>query len=233
MAPVAIVCSQDAELYMILEHILGVDGYRTVLAASIEEAAERTRQASPAAVIVDCRPGGLPVAALCTQLKQDTTTGDVMLVALIAPGAEDQHIALLRAGADDSLMRPLVPARLLSSLRSQRTSRTSINVQGHQVLNFGDIEMRPDSFRARRGESDVQMGAIEFRLLRHLLENPRQVFSREQLIAAAWPSNIHVDTRTVDVHVSRLRRSLRKLAPGVSIRTVRSAGYMLENPSGS
>nr|WP_292333212.1 response regulator transcription factor [Mesorhizobium sp.] len=216
---------------MILEHILGVDGYRTVLAANTEEAAERTRQASPAAVILDCRPDGLPVATLCAQLKQDSATDDVMLVALIAPGAEDQHIALLKAGVDDSLVRPLVPARLLSSLRSPRTSRASSNVQSRQVLNFGDIELRPDSFRVRRGERDLQMGAIEFRLLRHLLEHPRQVFGREQLIAAAWPNNIHVDARTVDVHVSRLRKSLRKLAPGVSIRTVRSAGYMLEGTS--
>lgn len=233
MEPVAIICSQDAELYMILEYILGVDGYKTELAGNVEEAAERTRETFPAAVILDCRPGGLPVAALCAKLKQDPTTRAILLVALIAPGAEDQHIALLKAGVDDSLVRPLVPAKLLFSLRSKRTTVARSNVHGHHVLTFGDMEIRPDSFRVRRGESEMQLGAIEFRLLRHLLENPREVFSREDLIAIAWPNNIHVDTRTVDVHVSRLRKSLQKLGPGVSIRTVRSAGYMLDDTNSS
>ncbi|MBZ9994074.1 response regulator transcription factor [Mesorhizobium sp. BH1-1-4] len=228
----AIVCSQDAELYIILKYILDVDGYDTVLAGNVEEAAERTREPSAAAVILDCRPSGLPVARLCAQLKQDQTTRAIPVVALIAPGAEDQHIALLKAGVDDSLIRPLVPSKLLFSLRSKRSTGARSNVHAHHVLHFGDTQMRPDSFRVRRGESEVQLGAIEFRLLRHLLEQPRQVFSRADLIARAWPNNIYVDARTVDVHVSRLRKSLQKLGPGVSIRTVRSAGYMLDDTTG-
>ncbi len=233
MEPVGIICSQDAELYIILEYILRSDGYKTVLAGNIEEAAERTRETSPTAVILDCRPGGLPVATLAARLKQDPTTRAILLVALIAPGAEDQHITLLKAGVDDSLVRPLVPAKLLSSLRSNRTAAARGNIQGHHLLSFGELEMRSESFRARRGESEIQLGAIEFRLLRHLLENPGQIFSREDLIAVAWPNNIHVDTRTVDVHVSRLRKSLRQLGSSVIIRTVRSAGYKLDGTSGS
>src|SRR5439155_10538229 len=192
MEPVAIICSQDAELYIILEYILGVDGYKTLLAGNVEEAAERTTETSPAAIILDCRPGGLPVATLCARLKQEPTTRAILLVALIAPGAEDQHIALLKAGVDDSLVRPLVPAKLLASLRSKRTADARGNLHGHPVLNFGDMEMRSDSFRVRRGENEIQLGAIEFRLLRHLLENPGGIFSREDLIAVAWPNNIHV-----------------------------------------
>ncbi|UCI31998.1 response regulator transcription factor [Mesorhizobium sp. B4-1-4] len=229
MEPVAIVCSQDAELYIILEYILGGDGYKTVLAGNIHEAEERTREKSPAAVILDCRPGGLPVATLCARLKQDPATRAIVLLALIAPGAEDQHITLLKAGVDDSLVRPLVPAKLLASLQSDRRAGARSNVHSHHIPTLGDMEMRPDSFRVRRGEREIQLGAIEFRLLRHLLENQGQVFSRENLIAIAWPTNIHVDTRTVDVHVSRLRKSLLTLGSRVVIRTVRSAGYMLDD----
>ncbi len=233
MEPVAIICSQDAELYIILEYILGVDGYKTVLAGTVEEAVERTRETSPTAIILDCRSGGLPVATLCAQLKQDPTTRAIHLVALIAPGAEDQHIALLKAGVDDSLVRPLVPAKFLASLRSKRTADVRGNLRGHPVLNFGDLELRSESFRVRRDESEIQLGAIEFRLLRHLLENPGGVFSRENLIAIAWPDNIHVDARTVDVHVSRLRKLLLKLGLRSVIRTVRSAGYTLDDKNGS
>ncbi|KAA3452230.1 DNA-binding response regulator [Mesorhizobium sp. SARCC-RB16n] len=231
MEPVAIICSQDAELYIILDYILSLDGYKTVLAGNVEEAAERTRETSPAAIILDCRRGGLPVAALCDRLKQDPATRAVLTIALIAPGAEDQHIALLKAGVDDSLVRPLVPAKLIASLRSKRTAEARSNV-GHRVLIFGDMEMRSESFRVRRGESEIQLGAIEFRLLRHLLENPGGTFSREDLIAVAWPNNIHVSARTVDVHVSRLRKSLLRLSLGGVIRTVRSAGYMLDYKNG-
>ncbi|RVD57605.1 response regulator [Mesorhizobium sp. M2D.F.Ca.ET.185.01.1.1] len=229
MEPVAIICSQDAELYIILEYILGLDGYKTLLAGNIEEAAERARETSPVTVVLDCRPSGLPVARLCAQLKEDPTTRSILLVALIAPGAEDQHIQLLKAGVDDSLVRPLVPAKLLASLPSKRTTGARSNVHAHHVLSFGAMELRPDSLSARSGDREIQLGAIEFRLLRHLLENPRQVFSRQDLIAVAWPKNIHVDARTVDVHVSRLRKSLQKLRTGISIRTVRSAGYMLDD----
>ncbi|TGQ04835.1 MULTISPECIES: response regulator transcription factor [unclassified Mesorhizobium] len=233
MEPVAIICSQDAELYIILEYILGLEGYKALLAGNVEDAVERAREISPAVVILDCRPGGLPIATLCAQLKQEPTTRAALLVALIAPGAEDQHIELLKAGVDDSLVRPLVPAKLLASLRSKRTTGARSNIHGHHVLGFGNIELRPDSLRARSGDREFQLGAIEFRMLRHLLENPRQVFSRQDLIAIAWPKNIHVDDRTVDVHVSRLRKSLHKLRTGISIRTVRSAGYMLDDTDNS
>ncbi|RWC00351.1 MAG: response regulator [Mesorhizobium sp.] len=233
MEPVAIICSQDAELYIILEYILGLNGHKTLLAGNIEEAMERARETSPVTVVLDCRPNGLPVATLCAQLKEDPTTRAILLVALIAPGAEDQHIQLLKAGVDDSLVRPLVPAKLLASLRSRRATGARSNVHSHNILSFGAMELRPESLRVRHGEREMQLGTIEFRLLRHLLENPREVFSREDLIAIAWPNNIHVDTRTVDVHVSRLRKSLQKLGPGVSIRTVRSAGYMLDDTASS
>lgn len=235
MEPVAIICSQDAELYIVLEYILGVDGYRSVLAGNVEEAEERAKETLPVAVILDCRPGGLAVANLCVRLRQNPATRDILLLALVAPGAEDQHISLLKAGVDDSLVRPLVPAKLLASLRFNPRAGTRGKVGGHHILAFGDMELRRDSFRVRRGEREVQLGSIEFRLLRHLLENPGQVFSREDLIAIAWPNKIHVDWRTVDVHVSRLRKLLQRLGSDVAIRTVRSAGYMLDDakaPSG-
>ena len=232
MEPVAIICSQDAELYLILDYLLSVDGYRTALAGGVEEAIERIRETSPAAIILDCRPGGLPVAGLCERLKQDPANRAIFIIGLIAPGAEDQHVALLKAGVDDSLVRPLVPAKLIASLRSKRTSEARGSVR-HRVLTFGDLEMRSESFRVRRGESEVQLGAIEFRLLRHLFENPGGIFSREDLIAIAWPKNVHVSARTVDVHVSRLRKALLKLGLGSVIQTARSAGYMLDDKSNS
>jgi len=232
MEPVAIICSQDAELYIILDYILSVDGYRTALAGNVEEAIERTGEMSPAAIVLDCRRGGLPVAVLCERLKQDPANHAVLIIGLIAPGSEDQHIALLKAGVDDSLVRPLVPAKLIAALRSKRTLEARGRV-GHRVLTFGDVEMRSESFRVRHGENEIQLGAIEFRLLRHLFENPGAIFSREDLIAIAWPNNVHVSARTVDVHVSRLRKSLLTLGLGSVIRTARAAGYMLDDRNNS
>ena len=231
MEPVAIICSQDAELYLILDYILRADGYETVLAGSIEEAIERTTQTAPAAIVLDCRRGGLPVATLCERLKQNPANRAIAVIGLIAPGAEDQHVALLKAGVDDSLVRPLVPAKLIASLRSKR--RLEPRGRGRHVLTFGDVEMCTESFRVQRGAIEIQLGAIEFRLLWHLFENPGGIFSREDLIAVAWTNNVHVSARTVDVHMSRLRKSLRKLGLRGIIRTVRSGGYMLDDKNGS
>ena len=98
-----------------------------------------------------------------------------------------------------------------------------------EVLSSGDLTMDLARHQVRRGERQIQLGPTEFRLLRHFLEHPGRVFSREQLLDAAWGRDAYVEQRTVDVHIRRLRKALN--APGEKdpIRTVRSAGYAFED----
>lgn len=232
MKPIVVICSRDAELYLILEHILKVEGFDARLANDLEDAVLSATE-QPGAFIIDCQPQGLDALALLEKLKQETAVRNVPVVALIAPGAENQHVALLRAGIDDGLVRPLVPATLVSSLRShiQQPRRTALP-DGANRLVFGSLEMRPESFRVRRNDKEVYLRTIEFRIFRYLIENRGRVFSREELIAAVWPNNVHVSARTVDVHISRLRAALRGIGCRDLIRTERSGGYRIDDETG-
>ena len=229
MKPKIVICSHDAEFYLVLSHILKVDGFSSALASDVDEMVELAAETPVDAWVMDCRPHN-HMADVCSRLRQDPRISTLPVVALIAPGAEDQHIGLLKSGIDESFIRPLAPAKLLDYLHTrlgtgrQFGSRT----QSAMSLNYGDIEMQIDTHHVRCKGTEVSLGPIEFKLLRHMLEHPGKVFSRDELIGAAWPGNIYVGPRTVDVHISRLRTSIKQSAHTNPIRTVRLGGYALE-----
>lgn len=226
--PLVAICSQDAEIYLFLHHILDVDGFASTLASTDEEMLDLAGTATVRAWILDCHfDNGM--AANCVRLRQDPRTGRLPIVAMIAPDAQDQHIALLKAGIDECFVRPTAPAKLLTYLRSRLGSPA--RSEAGLALSYGAIEMELDTYHVRCSGEDVVLGPIEFKLLRHMLENPERVLSRDELIRTAWPRNVFVGPRTVDVHISRLRRSFRQVSRADMIRTVRLGGYALEDLS--
>ncbi|OHV74294.1 response regulator transcription factor [Ensifer sp. LCM 4579] len=232
MNPLVLICSQDVELYLFLSHILGVDGFTSEPAGDVKEALAFADERELQAVVLDCAPTNPTGSTICARLKGEPRTGGLPVIALIAPGAEDQHLDLLKAGIDESFVRPIAPARLLECLRTKLAlpKPGSNGIKNGSWLCCGGLEMKLDAHRVRGNGHDIHLGPIEFNLLRHLLEAPGKVFSRDELIDAAWPDNIHIGARTVDVHISRIRKALKTTSPGSVIRTVRSAGYSLENP---
>lgn len=231
MKPLIAICSLDAEFYLVLSHILAVDGFTSSLASNVDELIEMAAEKPVHGCVLDCRPGSR-MADTCSRLRQDARTCALPVVALIAPGAETQHIALLKAGIDESFVRPLAPAKLLDFLHSKlATERLSgLRTEGGLLLSYGDIEMHIDTHHVRCNGREILLGPIEYKLLRHMLQHPEKVLSRDELIEAAWPGNVYVGQRTVDVHVSRLRKSLRQSSRDDVIRTVRLGGYALECP---
>lgn len=229
MKPLIVICSHDAEFYLVLSHILAVDGFTSALASNADEMFELAADTPVQACVLDCRPDNR-MADICIRLRQDVRTSALPVVALIAAGAEGQHLALLKSGINESFMRPLAPPKLLDYLHSKlATGRQSgIRTPAAMSLNYGDVEMKIDSHHVRCNGREILLGPIEFRLLRHMLENPEKVLSRDELIAVAWPDNVYVGPRTVDVHISRLRKSLKHSSHGDIIRTVRLGGYALE-----
>jgi two-component system phosphate regulon response regulator PhoB len=232
MKPLIVICSHDAEFYLVLSHILAVDGFASALASNVDEMLDLATEMPIHALVLDCRPDN-KMAESCSRLRQDARTSALPVVALIAPGAETQHIALLKAGIDESLVRPLAPAKLLAYLHSRLgTGRQSGPRPDRAMsLSYGDIEMQIDTHHVRCNGKEILLGPIEFKLLRHMLENPEKVLSRDELIEAAWPGNVYVGPRTVDVHISRLRKSLGQSSHRDTIRTVRLGGYALESQS--
>jgi two-component system phosphate regulon response regulator PhoB len=232
MKPLIAICSQDAEFYLVLDHILSVDGFTSALASDVDEMIELAAETSVHAWVLDCRRDS-QMADTCSRLRQDARSSPLPVVALIAPGAENQHLALLKAGIDESFVRPLAPANLAGYLRSKLGTRRQFGLRSDSkmLLTYGDIEMQLDTHHVHCNGREVLLGPIEFKLLRHMLENPEKVLSRDDLIEAAWPGNVYVGPRTVDVHISRLRRSLKQSSHIDAIRTVRLGGYALESHS--
>ncbi|WP_027146728.1 response regulator transcription factor [Mesorhizobium sp. WSM3626] len=225
MKPLILICSQDAEFYLFFSHVLGADGFATELAGGVEEAIRQVTEREPQAVLLDCQPASPVGPGICARLKGELQTDALPVIALIASGAEHQQLDLLKAGIDESFLRPFAPAKLLGYLgRKLRTPLLSNGANGGS-LTCGELNMQLGSRRVHCNGQQLHLGPLEFNLLRHLMENPGKVCSRDELVGAAWPANIHVGARTVDVHISRVRKAL---SPHNVIRTIRSAGYALE-----
>jgi two-component system phosphate regulon response regulator PhoB len=151
---------------------------------------------------------------------------------LTARGEETDRVRGLDSGADDYVTKPFSTSELIARLRAViRRARPASNAE---ILRFGDLALDLSAHRVSRAGQPIHLGPTEFRLLRFFLERPGRVFSREQLLDAVWGSDVYVEARTVDVHVGRLRKALNIEGVSDPIRTVRSAGYSLdENATGA
>ena len=149
---------------------------------------------------------------------------------LTARGEESERIRGLATGADDYIVKPFSVPELLARIRAllRRASPERVAM----VLTIGDLELDREKKRVSRASRPIDLGPTEFRLLEYLMERPGRVFSREQLLDGVWGSEVYIDERTVDVHVGRLRKALNR-GPGADpIRTVRGAGYSLDDRFG-
>lgn len=229
MKPLILIASDDPDFFLLLGHILEADGFVTVFAGDVEEVLLLSKERRPQAVLVDCRTEGLSGAEICSRLRRDPATSTIPVLALIRAGAEDQLRDLLKAGVTESLIRPVAPSKMLDFLRST-VDAGQVQFKGGNYprnLRCGTIELSLDTHRVSANGREVHLSPIEFRLLLHMMHKPGQVISRKELINAAWPQNVFVDARTVNVHVGRLRRLLMAQTGTNLIRTVRSAGYAL------
>ncbi len=154
-----------------------------------------------------------------------SATAKIPIIMLSARTEETDRIRGLETGADDYVIKPYSVAELLARLRTQ-LRRVRPSTVGER-LEYDDIAVDPAEHRVYRGTIELHLGPTEFRLLTAFMERPGRVWSREQLLDRVWGRDIYVDSRTVDVHVGRLRKVLRVGDGGDPIRTVRGAGYAL------
>ncbi|MEA3052737.1 MAG: two-component system, OmpR family, phosphate regulon response regulator PhoB [Sphingomonadales bacterium] len=192
-----------------------------------EEALLLADEAVPDIVILDWMIEGISGIELCRRLRRKTATANVPIIMLTARGEESDRIRGLETGADDYVTKPFSPAELIARVAAVlRRVRPAL---AGEMLSYGDVEMDVVAHRVRRDGRTVPLGPTEFRLLRHLLEHPGRVFSRERLLESVWAHGTEIETRTVDVHVRRLRKALNQGGRSDIIRTVRSAGYALDS----
>ncbi|MFL6846627.1 MAG: phosphate regulon transcriptional regulator PhoB [Allosphingosinicella sp.] len=205
------------------------EDFQVVRTADGEEALALAEEEVPDIVLLDWMIEGVSGIEVCRRLRRRKATANVPIIMLTARGEESDRIRGLDTGADDYVTKPFSPRELVARVGAVlRRVRPAL---AGERLGYGDVEMDVAAHRVRRGGSPIALGPTEFRLLRHLLEHPGRVFSRERLIAAVWSSDSEIDSRTVDVHVRRLRKALNEGGRPDLVRTVRSAGYALDGAS--
>lgn len=224
-ARILIVEDEDS-IVTLLRYNLESRGFRVSSAADGEEGLAMIEDEPPDLLILDWM---LPFASgieVCRQIRRRPETRRLPIIMLTAKGEEADRIRGLDSGADDYVSKPFSPSEVVARVRALlRRANPAI---AEETLRFGDIVMDLASHRVRRGERTIHLGPTEFRLLRHLMEHPDRVFSRDQLLDAVWGRDVFVGPRTVDTHVRRLRKALNDGGRRDVIRTVRAAGYALD-----
>jgi two-component system phosphate regulon response regulator PhoB len=209
----------------VLSYNLEAEGYTVSRAQNGEEALLLVEEAMPDLVILDWMMPLLSGIEVCRQLKTRSDTKMIPIIMLSARSEEVDAVRGLETGADDYVTKPYALRELMARVKNQlRRSRPAAS---GTMLVFDDINLDPEQHRVSRAEDELKLGPTEYRLLVTFMEKPGRVFSREQLLDHVWGRDIYVDTRTVDVHIARLRKALTQFGGGDPIRTVRGAGYAL------
>ncbi|WP_260484470.1 phosphate regulon transcriptional regulator PhoB [Sphingomicrobium flavum] len=191
-----------------------------------EEALILVDEIDPDLVLLDWMIEGISGIEVCRRLRRKGATANMPIIMLTARGEEDDRIRGLETGADDYITKPFSPKELVA--RAGAVLRRVRPALAAEQIDYGGVEMDLAAHRVKRDGKPVQLGPTEYRLLRHFLENPGRVFSRQQLLESVWPHSEDIELRTVDVHIRRLRMALGEHGGGDIIRTVRSAGYALD-----
>jgi two-component system phosphate regulon response regulator PhoB len=226
MTPYILVVEDEDALATLLQYNLDKEGYRVELCGDGEEALILIDEKQPDLVVLDWMLPGVSGIEVCRRLRQRAETRNLPIIMLTARGEETDRIRGLDTGADDYVVKPFSMVEFCARIRAVlRRIRPGL---AEDRVRQGDIVIDRVAHRVKRAGKDVHLGPTEFRLLDYFMQHPGRVFSREQLLNAVWGSDVYVETRTVDVHIGRLRRALTKTEDTDPIRTVRSAGYSLD-----
>ena len=230
MKPYILVVEDEAALLTLLRYNLEKGGFEVGEAVDGEEALLMVDERRPDLMVLDWMLPTLSGIEVCRRIRRRPDPQPLPIVMLTARGEEADRVRGLDGGADDYVVKPFSPAELLARIRAiLRRMRPAL---GDEVLHYADLKMDLAGHRVTRGDDAIHLGPTEFRLLRHLMEHPGRVFSREQLLDSVWGPDIFIESRTVDVHVRRLRQALNARRRPDLIRTVRSAGYALDSNAG-
>ncbi|MDX1780192.1 MAG: phosphate regulon transcriptional regulator PhoB [Thalassovita sp.] len=223
--PTVLVVEDERAQREVLAYNLEAEGFRVAKAENGDEALMMVEEESPDLIVLDWMLPNLSGIEICRQLKTRSATRSIPIIMLSARSEEVDRVRGLETGADDYVVKPYSLVELMARVRAQ-LRRTRPATMGER-LEFENIVLDAETHRVTRGGEIVKLGPTEFRLLSTFMEKPGRVWSREQLLDRVWGRDIYVDTRTVDVHIGRLRKALTKSGGADPLRTVRGTGYAL------
>ena len=225
LQPSVLVVEDEAAQREVLAYNLEGQGFRVIKAADGNEALLLIEEEKPDLILLDWMLPGISGIEICRQIKIKPALRMIPVIMLSARSEEVDRVRGLETGADDYVVKPYSVVELIARVKTQL--RRSRPAAVGERLNFDDILLDAETHKVFRGENELRLGPTEYRLLSTFLEKPGRVWSREQLLDRVWGRDIYVDTRTVDVHIGRLRKALSRHGGDDPIRTVRGAGYAL------
>ncbi|MBV7393283.1 phosphate regulon transcriptional regulator PhoB [Mameliella sediminis] len=223
--PTVLVVEDEAAQREVLTYNLEAEGFRVTRAENGEEALVLIEEESPDIIVLDWMLPNVSGIEVCRQIKTRSDTRNVPIIMLSARSEEVDRVRGLETGADDYVVKPYSVIELMARVRAQL--RRARPAAAGLRLEYEDIVLDSETHRVTRDGQALKLGPTEFRLLTTFMEKPGRVWSREQLLDRVWGRDIYVDTRTVDVHIGRLRKALCQHGGGDPLRTVRGAGYAL------
>ena len=223
--PSVLVVEDEPAQREVLAYNLEAEGFSVSKAENGEEALLLVQEEAPDIIVLDWMLPSVSGIEVCRQLKTRPETRNVPIIMLSARAEEVDRVRGLETGADDYVVKPYSVVELMARVRAQ-LRRTRPAAVGER-LEFQDIVLDSETHKVFRDGKLLKLGPTEFRLLSTFMEKPGRVWSREQLLDRVWGRDIYVDTRTVDVHIGRLRKALCQYGGEDPVRTVRGAGYAL------
>lgn len=225
MKPSVLIVEDEPAQREVLSYNLEREGFHVIETGDGNEALLLIQEERPDLILLDWMLPGVSGIEICRRIKMKPEFRLTPVIMLSARSEEVDKVRGLETGADDYVIKPYSLVELLARVKAQLRRTRPAAVGEH--LSHDNIMLDAGTHRAYCGEQELKLGPTEFRLLTTFMEKPGRVWSREQLLDRVWGRDIYVDTRTVDVHVARLRKAISRRGGEDPIRTVRGAGYAL------
>ena len=221
------VIEDEEAIATLLSYNLEKEGYKVIVVNNGLNAISEIERNTPSVILLDWMLPEISGVEICKLIRSKPDIKTIPIIMLTAKGQEEDKIKGLGAGADDYVTKPFSVPELMARVKTNMR-RAPLFEEKEKFLIFEDIYIDIVERKVRRGENYIHLSPTEFRLLKMLVKEPGKVFSREILLKSVWGENIYVESRTVDVHIRRLRSALNKYGPDY-IRTVRANGYSIDS----
>ncbi len=225
------IIEDEEPLAMLLSYNLEKEGYEVATVANGLNAVSEVERLMPSVILLDWMLPEVSGIEICKMIRSKADIKNIPIIMLTAKGQEEDKIRGLGAGADDYVTKPFSVPELMARVKTNMR-RAPLFEEKDKIIVFDDITMDLSERKVFRNGHQLHLSPTEFRLLKMLIKEPGKVFSREILLKSVWGENIFVESRTVDVHIRRLRKSLNQYGPDY-IRTVRANGYSIDKNSSS
>ena len=219
------IIEDEPSIIQLVQHNLEKEGFIVSSSTNGNNGLKELKKFEPHLLLLDWMLPDLSGVEICKNIRKDIKLKSLPIIMLTAKGEEEDKIKGLDSGVDDYLTKPFSFNELLARIKA--VLRRSDPKIVSEYIEFDDLKLNRNERRVFRSDIEITLGPTEFRLLEFFLLNPKRVYSRDQILENVWPNNINVESRTIDVHIRRLRKSVNLKNKKELIRTVRSAGYSL------